>query len=859
MIKKHRDIWESFLRKIINDEKLSIPSWFIADQESEKFVQLDRMNFVLSEKRINLPKHEEYEFGYISNPDGSPRWIFPANLKFPGYLSFYNSPSLKARLYKIALKLAYTTGIQKLFYSGTVYLYAKAQVKMQELSKVSGAENFSLFTGTTGPYRKFIVAFHKEKESISFLKIPVGKDSSEGLRNEKDQMQFINKLTLDQTVIPELKDIKGTEDGLMMSGLGNNTYLPKEEIPSIVEKSLFELSASTCLDLELGETKYYKDLCSNIEQVNSPDGFTMISRLKTLLEAFVKELNPNQQIPVCFAHGDFTPWNIIFQKEKLGLIDFEHASIEYPVLYDYLNFIVQKAVLVDHLTYKEILTKLMALINGDTIQGMIRKYNIDIQLHLSLYFAGMAARYLKIFNDQDKLHKQAYWQMEIWIHAMSDILSKQKTDPRQEFLADYFSLINNYDYLWLKSRERISSVREDSDFDLLVRKKDIKDLIKKLSDHPSAARVLVHNYYNRNAVSVTLKDDGLLHFDFIHQFSRKSVKFVSIQEMFAFFSKTEEGIKTPFFVKDFEYSFLFYVLNGAALAQKHISKLSENAKDKEIIRLYINKKYGINLKNLEELNSYDPQIYKKVLGYLLKQSFNSVGKRLLRLAAYVLDTVKHAISGRGIIITFSGVDGAGKTTVINQIVKLIDKKYRKPVVVLRHRPSVLPILSAWKYGKLEAEKRTTEVLPRSGDNQSMLSSLFRFGYYYIDYLFGQFYVWFRYLLRGYVVVYDRYYFDFINDSQRSNIKLNNSLIRSLYSLVWKPRFSFFLYEYAHVILKRKKELDAGTIEELNEKYLNLFDELEESYPSGNYIALRNSELKATLCFIDEKLSSTLTF
>ena len=98
------------------------------------------------------------------------------------------------------------------------------------------------------------------------------------------------------------------------------------------------------------------------------------------------------------------------------------------------------------------------------------------------------------------------------------------------------------------------------------------------------------------------------------------------------------------------------------------------------------------------------------------------------------------------IVTFSGIDGAGKSSIISAVQPLIEKTFRRPVVVLRHRPSVLPILSAWKLGKEQAEKASVAKLPRTGTNQSKMGSLIRFFYYYSDYLFGQYYVFWKYTL-----------------------------------------------------------------------------------------------------------------
>lgn len=209
------------------------------------------------------------------------------------------------------------------------------------------------------------------------------------------------------------------------------------------------------------------------------------------------------------------------------------------------------------------------------------------------------------------------------------------------------------------------------------------------------------------------------------------------------------------------------------------------------------------------------------------------------------------------IITFSGVDGAGKTTILTKVKELIEDKYKKEVVVLRHRPSILPILSAIKHGKKEAEKKTMEVLPRTGKNKSKLSSFIRFSYYLVDYMVGQWINYFKYTAKGKIIIYDRYYFDFINDGRRSNIHFPPSLIKFGYHFLLKPELNFFLYADAHTILSRKQELNKETIETLTTNYRDLFDDFENKYKASSYKSINNEELQDTISYIFENIKSKI--
>ena len=280
---------------------------------------------------------------------------------------------------------------------------------------------------------------------------------------------------------------------------------------------------------------------------------------------------------------------------------------------------------------------------------------------------------------------------------------------------------------------------------------------------------------------------------------------------------------------------MFYILNDAEIPTKYLGyKLAiENS----------NLSLDIIIKDYFEKTKNNKQT---LLHFIKKEKRKKPILTLINTLNYFLDTLKNSFNNRGFVITFSGVDGAGKSTVIENISLRIEKQLRRPVVVLRHRPSILPILSVWSKGKKQAHLDVIEGLPRQGKNKSLLSSLVRFSYYYIDYLFGQFVVYFKYTFRGKVVIYDRYYFDFINDSKRSNIVLPKNITSFFYRFLLKPKFNFFLFADADIILKRKEELSKATVEKLTTDYQHLFQRLQSKSSTSIYEAINNLELEPTL-------------
>ena len=207
---------------------------------------------------------------------------------------------------------------------------------------------------------------------------------------------------------------------------------------------------------------------------------------------------------------------------------------------------------------------------------------------------------------------------------------------------------------------------------------------------------------------------------------------------------------------------------------------------------------------------------------VIKQvSGNSVLNKFSKLLMYAADTFRDTISRKGIMITLTGVDGAGKSTIIAELQQLLREKFRKESGGGSSPSIFVPDSECMETWQEKAEQISVSNLPRTGTNRSTVSSVFRFAYYYTDYLFGQFYIYFRYNLRGYTVLYDRYYFDFIVDGRRSNIHLNEKVTRSLYRLLIKPKVNILLFAPVDDILRRKQELNAEAIRDLTNGYRHL--------------------------------------
>jgi thymidylate kinase len=226
--------------------------------------------------------------------------------------------------------------------------------------------------------------------------------------------------------------------------------------------------------------------------------------------------------------------------------------------------------------------------------------------------------------------------------------------------------------------------------------------------------------------------------------------------------------------------------------------------------------HGISasLKNIINIGSKDG---------CLKESTSNLRSRLFwtnfkknpveYLIAYLrtkLSKCKRYLRPPGHVLALHGVDGAGKTTVIESFIPTFAAATHNTYEIKHLRPTLLPPLSRLK-GKDTSAGPTLD--PHGSNPSGFLISLFRLFYLWLDYQIGY---WIK--LRPKlgksptVLIFDRYYQDIFVDPRRFRIKLPRWIIRSALALLPKPNFSICLHAPVDVILSRKQELPQVELE-----------------------------------------------
>lgn len=791
---------------------------------------------------------------YRNNPDGSMRWVWPASTKHPDFLKFYHASGFRPKFFSLMATVLAAFGLLKKLSHGHFSFYTN--IETFNLISNKWNKRWAWFSGTVGPNRKCIV-WHRVKNGASdiFIKIPLSQKATDNLLNEGKQLRHFRVKNFRHIVLPTPENM--ANGCLRLSDIGRHAKRTNQlkKLPfNAVQEWLLTGFATICFATS-GFCIYLKNKIQLLQQLQDerlPKG--MIGKLTQLANIAPKF---EMQQMAC-AHGDFTPWNVMVRNKMLHCIDWELSRNEMPVMFDLFQFVYQSNILIGNKGYKAIRQELDFFFALPEWRDFIKKHKIHTTDAEKLYLLYTMAYYLETYQQQPVWHVQINWLLKTWNEALNWHLYKRLHVPaRQMLLKDLQLLLKTKQYAILKwMYQGIETLPEASDLDICIIQKDAAVLISELQKNVLIAGINLNTRSFMVQVEIILKDGSSLYLDLINTFKRKSIVFLNAANLLANAAENEYGFKVPAPKDDFAYVWLFYWLNHSDVPERY--QLFFQTYNKEVecrFNQLLQEEYNLPIIDFREVFNQN-KVLNKRMGQMMMARKENKGIRLFyHQFQYYMDLIRNLFSKKGFIITFSGVDGAGKSTVIENVRQLVDKQLRKKVVVIRHRPSLLPILSAWKHGKQQAEKNAAQTLPRQGRNKSKWSSMFRFGYYYFDYLIGQWYVQLRYVMFGYVVLYDRYYFDFIVDAKRSNINISSYFIAWCYRFLLKPRLNFFLYADEALILKRKQELDAPTIRVLTKKYLALFKVFKKRAKRASYIPVENKELAQTLHFIFNHIKS----
>ncbi|MCH2223413.1 MAG: hypothetical protein MK066_01495 [Crocinitomicaceae bacterium] len=808
-------------------------------QLSDLYDKYERIIEFGSSKGIKRAFKREFRFIRIN---GSIRWVYPKG-QMKSIIDFYDTSTKRGKLMRLGFHFLAITRLDG-FISKAMTVHSNSFNCIEIGPKNLNFDDFSIFMAKPGVERTIHVALVTKKKSTHFLKFGMSKNSQRNIENEANILFHLERKSFKNIKVPCARST-GYKGVITISKLSAENKKPTSLFLEQHANALVEISDLSRSEMRFDESEFGKRIINDCISIESEER-TSIENL--LLKVF-NDIPNDYKFSTGLAHGDFTPWNMYLSEGKLFIYDWETSIKSAPLLFDLFHYHFQTGIQLKKWNFNQIYARINFTIESrEVIQNEIQKYSINVKRHIQMYLLYIISRKLYLTKLENSDESISAHELSVWKEAMLYVLPKE-VENREGFISKFGSFLGKVQHSFLKFNEvDLSALPVASDFEIALHSDDLQKTIRFCTNHKDVKRFKCIKKSFMTTLELFFHDSGYLSIDFIYDFKRKGVRFMDINELLSESKVNRNGVVVPALHHDAEYVLMFYTLSNSPVPKRHFERFENSERENQLRTLrYFFKKYGLEFSNMTDLLRafrVCKVAFNKKLNKDLRPSFL---KRLVAKAQYILDILTERVRRRGFILTFSGVDGIGKSTVIETVKEQLKKKYRREVVLMRYRPKMLPTLSAFKYGgsqRMEANASNLDREPVIGT--SILGSYMRFSYYYFDYLFGQFYVYIRYVLAGKIVLYDRYYFDLINHPQRTNLRVNRKFAKWLYRFILKPSLNVFLSADPEIIAKRKQEKNASHNAILTKKYLTLFDEFSRDKKRARYVIHRNDNLSTTV-------------
>lgn len=368
-------------------------------------------------------------FDYINNPDGTIRWFYPSSGWQAGHLNLYNAGTVKAQLYKTLTRIAWKLGQGKRLASGTFRVQQKLYESVQQRFSIAPGEAPSFFTGTRGATRKLVVELHDENGTTGFIKIPLTETANALTENEYTMVHRLSKYDFTTLSLPTISPkISGH---VRLSNVKPAVVIPANRITHIHLCAMADLVAISHEVCRIQETTIWAVIEKNMEQLSREIVFiNEINRIKTnelitLLQALHARIPVFEKIPVSVSHGDFTPWNMYFDEQRLYVYDWEMAQHGIPMFFDLFHFTYQSVILLQRKDFHTVKNQIHEWQQQPLALKLTDKYHIHLSLHQQLYLLFTASHYLRQYLCEEELLPQSEWMIHAWSEAIYDILQHE--------------------------------------------------------------------------------------------------------------------------------------------------------------------------------------------------------------------------------------------------------------------------------------------------------------------------------------------------------------------------------------------------------------------------------------------------
>lgn len=405
---------------------------------------------------------------------------------------------------------------------------------------------------------------------------------------------------------------------------------------------------------------------------------------------------------------------------------------------------------------------------------------------------------------------------------------------------DFFRQIDGvYKYAVMRNADELPFENHSNDIDILIDRSSYREFEKlmqgifRMHGFGRVERTSFHGIECYTFFNLAGQKPFSLKIDLFFNIEGGGVLYYTFDKIITYRVKNSNGVYV--FGKDVE-SFITAVKTlsaGGCLKEKYLDDFLKNDfdSDHELYRACPSSKLREYMHEIR-VSRKNPSFIsrRKIIVETLMQNirYGCIGAVRRFFYHYKLE-LGRCFSNNGFVV-FVGPDGAGKTSLIERLKNDSRDIFRSPVSrfsINHHRPHLLKNISdLFKKTISEKEVENRINIPHSGRRSGSLVSFFKLVYYAVDYSVGFAIKIYPLRRANSYLIFDRYYYDFIVDQERSAINLSKKICLVIYLFfIPKPCAVFFIRVEPAVAHSRKAELSVGAIRKINTRYEELSTEV----------------------------------
>jgi thymidylate kinase len=200
---------------------------------------------------------------------------------------------------------------------------------------------------------------------------------------------------------------------------------------------------------------------------------------------------------------------------------------------------------------------------------------------------------------------------------------------------------------------------------------------------------------------------------------------------------------------------------------------------------------------------------------------------IINIFKYFARILGRILQPKGIFVCLLGVDGVGKSTIINCLAKKSKQYLTGDDYVFSFNPSILKKLNKIKI--LRSSNINPDIRKVHNRWSGKYFSYIRLIYYSIDFIFGYFIKILPVIIRNGIVFADRYFYDYMFNSERYNMQASLRILTLFKGIIPAPDATFFIVGDPQSIIYRKQELSLQDVITQQNRIRLIYRKFKNSY------------------------------